>query len=239
MRYTLSFFVILFLLFSGLATAHLRSRGMLWAGFDLSGKFSTDSKWHYDIINQGRFADNRSSLEQYFFRPSIYYQYNKKWSFWVGYDLIPTIPRNSLNSFLEQRIWSQTQYAVKFAKYFELSSRTRLEMRWRQNRQDTAYRLRQRLDLSFIDFNHLGINIDIFDELFLGLNNASWVTDRTLDQNRIFLGLIIPLRKNFALEVGYLNILRPRSPNNLMDNVFVAALAFNFSGGEFVPINFI
>lgn len=71
---------------------------------------------------------------------------------------------------------------------------------------------------------------------FFGVKRPNWVTDRIFDQNRIFLGFVFPVNKRVTINTGYLNIFRPRSPQNRVEHILVLAFAVNFGGQPNFPI---
>ncbi len=234
LKYYFTRAAILLILTNSICFANFTSRYSSWVGFDIGGPFRQSSPWHYDLMNQARFPTNPTRMEQYFIRSSAYYQLDN-WSFWLGGDLIYVNLKNEPTT-LEQRLWPQVEYDKQLSKHVVISLRTRLENRWLGRQAGTAIRFRQRIELSFNHWNQHNIDIDIFDEVFLGLKRPSWVTNRRLDQNRVFFVFLIPICKYFAIDTGYLNIFRPRTPQNRIEHIMVLALAVNFDGRSTFPI---
>lgn len=158
---------ILFLLTSitSICFASFTSRYSNWFGFDVDGPFHNDSKWHYDFMNQARVPTDATRLEQYFVRPSVYYQLDKNWSFWLGYDLIYENPKNDPTT-MEQRIWPQIEYDKQLTHHVAISLRSRFENRWLGEQAGMAMRFRQRVEFSFDHWNKYDVGFDVFDEVF-------------------------------------------------------------------------
>jgi len=184
-------------------------------------------------MNQARFRAEKSPLEQYIFRSSIYYQAIPNLSFWFGYDGIPTSLPTFLNQdsnfFYQQRLWPQVFYTHPITPNTKLSSRSRFEFIWNTKFPGTGLRFRQALDAKFTNWNKYQIGIDIYDEFFLFLNHPFWVGQQTFDQNRIFVGMIFGLSNNSSLYAGYLNIFRPRGSLNFIDHIIFLNWNINFS----------
>ncbi|MEM9243726.1 MAG: DUF2490 domain-containing protein [Pseudomonadota bacterium] len=234
-KYLFILVAILLSFITSICFASFTSRYSNWLGFDVGGSFHKDSKWHYDLMNQARVPTDPTRLEQYFVRPSVFYQLDKNWSFWLGSDLIYENPKNDPTT-TEQRIWPQIEYDKSLTYHVATSLRSRLENRWIGNQSGMAMRFRQRVEFSINHWNKYNVDLDVFDEGFFGLKRPSWVTDRTFDQNRVFLGFVIPMHKRLAIDTGYLNIFRPRSPQNRVEHILVLALAINFDGKPSFPI---
>lgn len=216
--------------------AGTEDRYKYWLGFDVESNFKPGSKWHYDIFAQPRFAANEVMLEQFVFRPSIYYQYSKNWSYWLGYDAIPVIPRTRTKVFLEQRIWPQVRYSKRIAKRIKLTLRTRYEFRRLSSSKETATRFRQRFETTFIGKHANSLSYDFFYEGFIRGKEADWVAKERVDQNRIYAGAEIPVNIHTVLNIGYLGIFRPRKPNNRLDNILSVGVSFNLEENKPGPI---
>lgn len=214
------------------------NRGMFWIGADFDGTFKQGEAWHYNGLIQPRLADTPSKLQQLFMGSSIYYEYDNGLSLWFGYNFIPTNGLNQPISFLEQRVWPQLEYVINATPHLNISLRTRFEYRWLSNSNQQGERLRQRLGFIIRNTNRFGVDYDIFDELFLNVNNAAWA-NHTVGQNRVFLGLIFPVHKDFAIDIGYLNIYFPRPTVSLVDHVFILMLSTNFDGKVQIPLTLI
>jgi len=140
--------VIIFLPMASNVFAATQTRDNLWLSVDLGSQFKPGSKWNYDVTLQPRFAGNQVPVEQVLLRPAVFYQYNKQWSFWAGYDFIPTIPEGTTKVFYEQRVWPQIEYDKELNNYMLVSGRLRYEVRWQNESSQIATRLRPRCELT-------------------------------------------------------------------------------------------
>ena len=206
------------------------SRYSNWLAFDFTGSFSKGSQWHYYVMNEARIPTNPARLENFFLKPSMYYKFNNSWSFWLGYDLIQINP-GRINSNVEQRVWPQVMYKKNLTPKIVLGLRTRYETRWLESKSDVATRLRQRFGLTFKGWNDKNISLSITEELLFGIEKPVWVSDESLDQFRTYIGLGIPLNHLVTGKIGYLNLVRPRTPRNRYEHVLVATLSVNVDKG--------
>jgi len=228
------FFILLFLPLA--AFSGVENREKIWLGLDVENQLKPNSKWHYDFFIQPRFASNQVILEQTIIRPALFYQYNDNWSYWLGYDFNPTIPRNTREINLEQRLWSQIEYDTQLGNQLKLSSRSRYEIRGYSQSDEMATRFRQRFEATIVGQNKFNISYDIFYEGFFRGKNADWVSNERVDQNRFYFGLEIPANKIMQFNVGYLNIFRPRNPVNRIDNILALGLSINLEKSEAGPV---
>jgi len=231
--------IVLILLFFApiVGLARINSNWGVWTGADFHGPFQPKSHWCYNGLLQPRFADVNNGLGELVFQPSVQYNFFNGFSLWAGYDLRPTTALNGVTTFLEQRVWPQAQYRWHALKKLDVSFRTRYEYRWRDNQSQQSQRLRQRVELTFLDIIRGGVDFDLFDEVFFNLNHPSWVTNNTVGVNWIFIGFIIPIYKYFAIDTGYLNVYRPMNPSSRMDHVVVFMLSTNFDSEVEIPID--
>lgn len=150
-------------------------------------------------------------------RPGVGYRVAPWLSLWVGYGYIPTLP-DSGDTRHEHRLWQQAILGHKLDRW-TLQSRTRLEQRFVDAGDDVGHRVRQfvragyKLDESF--------GLVAWDELFVGLADTDWNAPTGLDQNRLFLGGSVQIRKELRLEMGYLSVFLNRGDSDTL--AYVAA----------------
>lgn len=214
------------------SAAATTNRAKFWFGGDLDGSLSANKDWRFNAAVQARFGDNDSKFEQFILRPSLYYVVNKDFSLGFGYDFIPTVSSSRLSALLEQRVWPQLRYKYRLSSGHSLSFRSRYELRWFEGSSQMNSRFRQRVEYSIKDVIKPNIVFDIFDEVFLSLNNTNWVAAQTINQNRIFAGFVIPLERYSSIDIGYMNIFRPRTSQNSMDHVLLVAVSLNVDKSE-------
>lgn len=192
----------------------------LWSGLDLTGPVFNLSNWEYDLNVQARynFTDNQYQSTQS--EAGLAYKPTTNLSLWLGYtNLI-----HNADETQQHRIWEQALWNITNNNSIRLTSRTRLEERTDIHESQWSTRLRQRLQFAFPKKILNTYTPIIYDELFFNLNNPTWVNNQLLDQNRIFIGLGIPLWKKINVQVGYLNQYQIRNPENKMNHILYANL---------------
>lgn len=176
------------------------------------------------IEGHSRLTEHSSVHGQRFLRPQITYKLKDNLSLTVGH-FYGLMNSSSNPSFIEQRIWEQVGYNfLKKEDGTKFSGRTRLEQRTVNGASGTGWRFRQQLryEAPFQEGQRLrGV---IWDEIFFNFNDVSWGPRSGVDQNRVFLGINLPVYKNLEVEPGYINQYVVRSGS---DNV-VHVLSVNF-----------
>ena len=199
---------------------------MVWTSYQKNGQFS-NQKLKYLLQLDARFINKENAFEQGVARAGLGYALTNAFSLWMGYDFVPSMKdnRNKLN--YEQRIWQQILWKMTAQDKFQLASRTRLEQRHNFQRSGIALRLRQRFLLKLTDAIHDAISPVIYDEIMFNLNHPSWVGNKAIDQNRLFLGADFSLSKDYVLRIGYLNQLKFRKPINIVNHSLYLSLSMD------------
>lgn len=180
-----------------------------WNAIALAGDASDDGKWQYWFDGHLRFKDDASSLGVSIIRPAVGYRMNDSLTLWLGVARVTVdAPGNSID---EDRIWQQATFNIGDFLGGNVSGRTRLEQRFRDDfGDDTGHRIRQFIRWAKpINDNW---SLVVWDELFVGLNDADWGQRSGFDQNRLFVGPAYHLTDKWRVEVGYLhNHINPAS----------------------------
>ncbi|MBX2799659.1 MAG: DUF2490 domain-containing protein [Myxococcales bacterium] len=140
-------------------------------------------------------------------RPGVGLQLTERTSAWVGFAWIPSIPDDGEAS-SEARVWQQLLANIAIGNA-TLQSRTRIEQRF-TGTGGVALRFREFLRLSIPPDDPNAPRLALWDEVFVGANDTDWGAVQGLDQNRLFLGVGLPIRRGGRVEVGLLNVLAPR-----------------------------
>lgn len=198
----------------------------LWVNMVATGPLDKDAKIKYWLEAQERMGEDVSILSQEILRPGIGYSLSPYSSLWGGYAWIYSAPPFARNPFEENRIWQQYLWARSFSQ-IKWTSRTRLEQRFLPD-SNVAWRARELLKVQIPFTEASKLNLAIYDEIFIHLNNFRDMNNRGTDQNRFFIGLNYPLTKTITAELGYLqqNISRIEQENflgrDISLNVFVS-----------------
>ena len=200
--------------------------GRYWFALSTQGKLPLkDWGWMFDV-NQ-RYRDEGAHADSFFIRTGISHQINPKTSIGLGFDHIVNHPAGKAASD-ENRLWQQIAYKFDPILGVNLSSRSRLEQRWREGGNDTAYRLRQMIKATVpLDINPK-LSIITYDELFINLNETDWGVRRGNDQNRAFLGVNWAFTPSASIETGYLNQYVNTRNTDRLNHVLATTLRLNF-----------
>lgn len=147
-------------------------------------------------------------------RPGLGLQLTDAVSGWVGYGWIPSVPDEG-QTFHEHRIWEQIIADVKLGERLVLQSRTRLEQRFPGSGGPLALRLREFVRLTLRPEKPSRARLALWDELFVGLDDTDWGSVRGIDQNRLFVGVGLPVTHGGRVELGLLNVVLPRDDLNV------------------------
>ena len=107
---------------------------------------------------------------------------------------------------------------------WHISSRTRLEHRFINRNSGIAWRLRQQLLAKFRISCNEKIRPVIFDEIFFNLNHPKWVSNSTINQNRILLGCDVYFSEKNFIRIGYMNRYATAEPKNMMFHILWLAV---------------
>jgi len=222
----LHFLALFFLVASSLfcsqpARAQTEPDFAIWSALFFTGQVYTDSPsptfW---LDAHARRSDFDTVV---ILRPAVGFAFAPWGSLWLGYAWVPVWVDESGNRLDEHRVWEQLTLTYRKESLLLLQSRTRVEQRFLREASGTAHRFREFVRLNIRPRERVPVGIAIWDELFAGIEGATWAK-QGFDQNRIFAGLAIyafdPL---FRFEVGYLNVYASRAVN-----VITHAVSINF-----------
>lgn len=171
----------------------------IWTSLNIGGNLSDKVVANMEVAS--RFDRDASHLNVLVARPTIGYRLSDAVVVHIGYAFQKTIVdgRADVN---ENRFFQQTNWRVGKIGRATLASRTRIELRTVEGRNDTGWRLRQRLQLQ-IPTRTKGVNVIVSSEALFALNSTDWGARAGFDQMRNFVGVSLPLSKALTLETGY------------------------------------
>jgi hypothetical protein len=167
------------------------------------------------IEPQIRFNDQALQLNQVLTNAGLGYNVSSPWSIWLGFTYA-TNAQDALGNDHEVRLWEQAVWEKQTTTY-KLLSRTRLEQRKSLYFTQIANRIRERFVVSIPIKDEL--SSVFYDEIFFNFNRVPWITTKTLDQNRIYLGLEQEASPRFSIGIGYMNqyiFSSPARSNNIV-----------------------
>jgi hypothetical protein len=183
--------------------AETRTETQYWTAAFLTARITGDkaepglNAW-FDV--HGRFGSDRTVA---IVRPGLGYRFTELLSGWVGYAWVPTWLDDG-PTVHEHRVWEQgiVQGKEGFLRY---QVRPRLEQRFREGQDDVGHRFRLFLRANLRVTEEVPLDVALWAEVFLGLNETAWGQVAGFDQNRGFIGLGYTLGPA-RLEAGYLNV---------------------------------
>lgn len=174
----------------------------VWLNFTAMGSVSGDLVYFAEV--QPRFGDGVSRLDQLLLRPAIGWKITPDLTVYQGYARAIT-PVDGGRDLREDRSFQQISWIISRPWRGELSSRTRLEQRWRSDGDDMGWRLREMVRLE-VPLNQRGQVAALgYAEAFIALNDTDWGARGGFDQLRTFAGAEIALPGKSTIEAGYLN----------------------------------
>ena len=154
---------------------------------------------------QPRVGDGVSRLSQLLLRPAIGVALSKRLKLYQGY-AFALDPVEGGPDKHEDRLFQQATWDVGKIGLLEIQSRSRLEERWRSDREGMSLRVRQMMRFEYpLAPGTRRVAALGSVEGFVGLKSADWGGVTGFDQVRTFLGVEIPLQGTSTLEAGYLN----------------------------------
>lgn len=146
---------------------------------------------------------------------------------WLGYTFNPQYSHGNFTR-REHRFRQQVNFD-NFAVIgkVKLSSRVRLEERWREGLPGTAWRLRPQVKATMPLVGKA--TLSLANEDFIDLNNTGFQTVDGLERMRNSIYVTVPLSKKVSVDFGYLNQ-HGFVPNgkDTSDNVLTAGLSASF-----------
>ena len=175
------------------------------------------TRWRYGLLAQwSRFERNNGS-HHYGLRPSLGYDLTPDISIWAAYSYYLSDPDEG-NRRYEHRWWQQLSWTARRWDWGTLSLRTRLEQRSYEHANDTAWRFRQRLQLTVPLSRFTAALITSFEH-HTNLRDTDWGARSGFEQVRSYLGISKPVSERLTLEVGYMNQLINSRSNYTMNHM--------------------
>lgn len=185
------------------ASAETREDEQVWVNLTAMGPIAGDVVYFAEI--QPRMGDGVSRLDQLLLRGAVGLKLSPSVTVYQGYAhvVVPTDGGKDVN---EERSFQQLNWAMGKPWGGELTSRTRLEQRWRSDGGDTGWRLREMLRYEKpLKPGTNTVNALVYAEGFLALNDTDWGARGGFDQLRSFVGVELGVKEATTVELGYLN----------------------------------
>ncbi|MBT2244340.1 DUF2490 domain-containing protein [Sphingobium sp. BHU LFT2] len=217
----------LFALMALPATAHASEDEQLWTTTSATVKLSDHWRLQQEIV--ARFSNDSDGLYEIESNTLVGYKLNKQVTVWAGYTHDPQYDGGDF-TVMEHRVREQvTVDNILKLGPVSVSARMRMEQRWREGIDGTAWRLRPYVKLT-MPFKEGGKTALILShESFIDLNKTNFQRVQGEERMRNMIAITTPLAKNMNAEIGYLHQhgFRPDADDS-NDNVASLSLSFSF-----------
>ena len=196
-----------------------------WLNLTSMGSIKDDLVYFAEI--QPRVGDGISRIDQALFRGAIGWKFSPSVTLYQGFAHI-VVPVEGGKDVNEERSFQQINWTLGKPWAGELSTRTRLEQRWRSDGDDMGWRLREMLRYEKpLNPGSDALNALVYAEGFVALNDTDWGVRGGFDQLRSFIGAEVGLPGASTLEVGYLNqVINERGGDTRVNHVASVTLFF-------------
>lgn len=206
--------------------AHASEDDQIWTTVNATVKLGENWRLSQEVV--ARFSDNRNGLYEIESNTLLGYRVSKKITIWAGYTHDPLYNAGDF-TVMEHRGRQQVTFdnLLKIGPG-TLSARVRLEERWREGIDGTAWRLRPYVKFVLPFQPGKKTALVLSHESFIDLNDTSFQTVHGEERMRNLIAITTPITKTINAEIGYLNQhgFRPGQSDS-SDNV--ASFALNFS----------
>lgn len=194
---------------------------------NLTSMGSIKGKLVYFAEIQPRAGDGVSRIDQALFRGALGWKLSPSVTLYQGLAHV-VVPVDGGQDVNEERGFQQLNWTMGNPWGGELSSRTRLEQRWRSDGDDMGWRLREMLRYEKpLRAGSEALNALVYAEVFVALNDTDWGARGGFDQLRSFIGAELGLPGASTLEVGYLNqLINQRGGDTRVNHVAAVTLFF-------------
>lgn len=204
--------------------AHAESEAQSWVQFLSQGKLTQDLRLWAEL--QPRYSFDRGKMTTVLIRPGLGWQLTPELSVWAGWAWTPLLNPSWRN---EHRLWTQAVYAVNLDSV-TFTQRMRFETRFIENISDPGLRLRYQVRFSVPVALEDALQLVVYDEVFISLNNPAPSIGSGFDQNRLFVGGFFRVSPHFAFDLGYMwNAVKNfQLATTKMNHVLMTSLYFPF-----------
>jgi len=179
------------------------SDSQVWTGAGVTVKLSP--RWSLSQDVTARFSDNRHGPYELEANSLVGFHVSKGVTLWAGYDHDPQYSGGHF-TIMEHRL----PQIVSFDNLGSIgpghfSGRVRLEERWRDGRNGTAWRLRPYLRYTAPFSKNSKVALTMSEEPFFDLNTTSFQSVNGLERLRSLIAITTPVGKRLSADVGYMN----------------------------------
>ena len=196
-----------------------------WSALSANGPINTGSLLFW-FDGHARLGDDAGRLSTSIVRPGLGWRYSPDLTLWLGSARVTAHQANP--NVEEDRAWQQAIYRLGDFANGQLSGRTRLEQRFRDEDSDTGVRVRQFLRWAK-PIPNSSLSYVVANELFVNLNDADWGQSSGFNQNRLFLGVNHKINERYKVEAGYVNnYINQIGRENQLNHILSASLSITW-----------
>ena len=198
----------------------------MWTTANATVKLSDKFRISQELT--ARFSDNRNGLYEVEAVVMLGYKPTKDITIAAGYVHDPLYLSGDFVT-MEHRIREQVQFDnIAQIGRGKLSARMRLEQRWREHADGTAWRARPYVKFALPLTKNGKTNLNLSNETFINLENTSFQRTEGVDRMRNLISVSTPLSSKLAIEAGYLNQYGfVKHGEDTMDHVATVSLSLN------------
>jgi hypothetical protein len=184
------------------AAAQVTHDAGAWANLTVQGASARPVAWFVEL--QPRIQDDLGRVDQVIARGALGRTVARGLTLYQGYAHV-AMPVRGGRDLNEERLFQQVSWVISGLRRGELSSRFRLEQRWRSDGNDMQLRAREMVRFEYPLGRDDGIRALTSMEGFVVLNSVDWRGRSGFDQLRTFVGAEIPVGGTSTVEAGYMN----------------------------------
>lgn len=174
-----------------------------WLNLTAMGELKDELVYFAEL--QPRFGDGASRVDQLLLRGAVGWKLSPGVTLYQGFAHVE-VPVRGGRDFNEERSFQQLNLALGKPWRGELSSRTRIEQRWRSDGGGPGWRLREMLRYEKpLRAEGGAVSALVSTEAFIAFNDTAWGARSGFDQLRTFVGAEVALFGQTTAEIGYLN----------------------------------
>lgn len=174
----------------------------IWGTLGADGQISEKIGWDAEII--ARFGDDQGGLYEIEAGAYLEYQLADPVTVSGGYAYVPNYEDGDLTS-REHRLRQQVAVTVGEIAGGEVEVRGRLEQRFRDDGDETGWRLRARIAWDRPLGGEDAPTLKLWHESSWGLNDTDWGQFTGYNRSRSFAGVEFDLNDLLSLETGYIH----------------------------------
>ena len=216
----------LFLILAAGRAEAARDDSQIWTTANATVKLSDQFRVSQKIT--ARFSDNRNGLYELESVTMLGYKPSKDITIAAGYVHNPLYADGDF-TVMEHRAREQVQFDnIAHIGHGKLSARLRVEQRWREHADGTAWRARPYVKFALPLTKSGKTNLNFSNETFINLKNTSFQRAEGVDRMRNLISISTPLSSKIGIEAGYLNQYGfVKHGEDTMDHVAAVSLSLN------------